>query len=431
MKRKHVLFITLCLAAFVACRDDKEAAVEIVTRPEVVEPEVEDIPFIRRVDINLTEEEKLIARQSGTFAFDLLQSVRRTEEAGTNIFISPLSLNLALLMLNNGAAGETQIELESILGGGKVSREALNTFAQKMVNAMQVLDPRAVFESANSIWIRKDFPVLTPFRETNRQYYGAEVRNEDFSLPSTLALINGWVEEKTHGKIPQLLGEIDPESLLYLINTLYFKGIWNTPFEEDRTVDKPFYNRDGSTPALPAMHAVMTTGAVRTEQFDMLELPFGNQAFSMVILLPREEVSLDEVMESLDANVWQYLADLPKTSFVVNLQLPRFKVEYQRTLNGDLKALGLPSLFSHPDFSLINPDGGLSVSSVVQKTFARVDETGMEGAAATVIAMQGADLETTPPPPLDFHVNRPFFFFIKELSTGVPFFAGVIENLHE
>jgi serpin B len=438
MKRKYVLFMTLCLAAVMACRDDKEPPEEVVPQPPVVEEpkveepetEIQDIPFISREDIDLTEEEMLIKRQNRIFAFDLLQTVYRAEEAGENVVISPLSLNLALLMLNNGAAGETQKELESILGGGQVSRESLNTFAQKMVNAMQELDLRAVFESANSIWIRDTFPVLPLFKETNRQYYGAEVRNEDFTLPSTLALINGWVEEKTHGKIREILTAIEPGDVVYLLNTLYFKGFWRTQFDPKATVNKPFFNRDGSTPALPAMHAVMTAEALRTEQFDMLELPFGNRAFGMVILLPREGVSPDEVVESLDAEAWmQRLEDLPKQSFEVNLQLPRFKVEYERTLNDDLKAMGLPSIFDRADFSLINPHANLFVSSVVQKTFVQADETGVEAAAATgiMVSLSAGD----PLPSLDFHVNRPFLFFIKEQSTGIPFFAGVINNLHE
>ncbi|MDR2808961.1 MAG: serpin family protein [Tannerellaceae bacterium] len=418
----------LCLAALAACQGGKEPAEDI--RPVEPDPEVvQDIPYIRRVDIDLTEGEKLIAQQSRIFAFDLLQTVHRNEDSQKNIFISPLSLNLALLMLNNGAAGGTQKELENILGGGTVSNETLNTFAQKMVKAMQELDTRAVFESANSIWIRKDFPVLELFKETNRQYYEAEVRNEDFALPSTLGLINGWVEEKTHGKVPQILTGIDPSALMYLINTLYFKGLWEYPFAKEATVDKPFYNPDGSTPALPTMHAVRTDHVLQTELFSMMELPFGNRAFSMVILLPNEGVSLDAVLESLNAETWeQYLADLPKKTYTVNLQLPRFTIEYEKTLNDDLKALGLPAIFENSDFSRINADAGLFVSSVLQKTFAQVDETGMEGAAATLIGMVGANINEEVPPSLDFHVNRPFLFFIKEQSTGIPFFSGVVKH---
>jgi serpin B len=431
MKRKHVL-ITLCLAVLVACQGGKEPAEEIQP-PQLPEEEpeaVQEIPYIRRLDIDLTAEEKLIAQQNRIFAFDLLKTVHKNEDAQTNIFVSPLSLNLALLMLNNGAGGETQKELENVLGAENIPREALNTFAQKIVKAMQELDTRAVFESANSIWIKKDFPVLDPFKEANQQYFEAEVRNEDFTLPSTLGLINGWVEEKTHGKVPQILNNIDPLARMYLINTLYFKGFWETPFLKENTADKPFFNHDGSTPDLPTMHAVQTLGVYQNELFAMLELPFGNRAFALVILLPNEGITLDAVVESLDAEAWeQHLADLPQKQYAVNLQLPRFKVEYEKNLNDDLKALGLPSIFTtNSDFSRINPDAALYVSLVRQKTFAQVDETGMEAAAATLIALSGANLNE-PPPPFDFHANRPFLFFIKEQSTGIPFFSGMIRNL--
>jgi serpin B len=432
MKRKHV-FMILCLAGLMACRGDREpegvAAPPAVTPEEpAVEEPVVDLPYVRRVDIDLSDAEKLVARQSRVFAFDFLQTVYEKEEEGENIFISPLSLNLALLMLNNGAAGETRRELEEVLVRGLVPGETLNAYAGKLVKAMQELDPRAAFESANSIWIRNTFPVLEAFKEVNRQYFEAEVREEDFAAPATLGLINGWVEEKTHGRITEILSAVDPAAMLYLIHTLYFKGYWEEPFKKESTEDKTFFNQDGSEAVLPAMHATRELGVCRNGRFSALELPYGNGAFGMVVVLPNEGVSLDAVVESFDADAWdQYLAD-PAQTYDVSLQLPTFKVEYRRTLNDDLIAMGLPSMFGPADLSPINQDAGLFVSAVLQKTFVEVNERGTEAAAATVIGLQGLGIGDTPPP-LDFHVNRPFLFFIKEKSTGLPFFAGVVRNL--
>ncbi|MDR1331268.1 MAG: serpin family protein, partial [Tannerella sp.] len=391
-------------------------------------------PLIARQDVLLTEAERGIAQRNGTFAFELLRNVCRNEKPQANVFISPLSASLALSMLDNGADGDTHREIQAGLGFEGFTREEQNGYAQKMVKAMQELDPRGAFGSANSIWIKREFEALESFREVNRRYFESEVRNEDFSAPATLALINGWISEKTYGRIADMLTEIPSGSVMYLINALYFKGMWAFPFDEALTSGETFRSQDGSASRLPTMK--LTDSHLRHaagEQFALLELPFGNGAFSMTVLLPDEGVSLASVVERMNGELWeQCLAGLERDGSVVHVRLPKFTIEYERTLDDDLKAMGMTSMFDPvaANLSLIHPTALLAVSTVKQKTFAEVNEKGMEAAAATVVEiMDMANLDQPAPPRVDFYVDRPFLFFVSERSTGSIFFAGAIRNL--
>lgn len=434
--KKFIYLTTIALAFLIGCQSPESLGVEPETEPET-EPQKEaentTPPLIPLQAINLTNAEKLVATQNNTFAFNLLQTVYATENTQQNIFISPFSASLALSMLNNGAAGDTQKEIQDVLGYGNISREALNIYSRKMLKAMTELDPRGVFESANSIWIRKDFPVLSDFKTVNKQYYDAEVRNEDFANPATLALINGWVKEKTHDKIPEILKELSTEDVMCLINALYFKGYWSLPFKKEETSNEVFQNLDGTNPTLPTMKMTSESlSYVKKESFGLLELPFGNEAFSLVLVLPDQDKSVASVLTELDTKVWEdCLTALSESSAEIHLQLPRFNIEYERELNDDLKTMGMKSMFENANFSLINSSYPLVVSVVIQKTFAEVNENGMEAAVATVVKVKEISTGEDPvaPPRVDFYVDRPFIFLLKEKSTGSIFFAGIMKNL--
>jgi serpin B len=381
--------------------------------------------------IVLTEVEQQIAQKNNLFAFDLLRTVYLNEEQENNILLSPLSASLALAMLNNGAAEKTHDEIQQTLGYGDISRDEMNGYFKKMIEAMKKVDPLVSFESANSIWIKKDFSILEAFKETNKNYFAAEVRNEDFSDPATVGLINGWCAEKTHDKILDIIDGIPDGAIMYLINALYFKGVWTVQFDKEATADEPFSNLDGATPLLPTMNMTQTFPHFEGETFDILELPYGNESFAMLILLPKEGVALSSVIDALDGETWEKsLSRMPGKN--VALKLPRFKIEYEKELNDDLFAMGMESMFDSKiaDFSLMRPEKDVSVSMVKQKTFAEVNEEGTEAAAVTAIEMEVTSVIGGGSPTLTpFYVNRPFLYFIKEKSTGTIFFTGVTKNL--
>ncbi|MDR0844419.1 MAG: serpin family protein, partial [Tannerella sp.] len=425
----YLLGLCVLLGGLCACTDAPSLVgnvYETVDPPPVTEVVPDEPPLIPREDIVLTKGEAAIAAGNNAFAFDLLRTVAKGEEAGTNLLVSPLSASLALAMLNNGANDATQEEIQQALGYGDATREDMNSYFRKIVTAMREIDTRATFESANSIWIANNFPVLAPFRELNQTYYDAEVGNVDFTDAATCGLINDWCKEKTHGLIPELLDGLDPATLMCLVNALYFKASWSNHFEKSLTQKAPFHNQSGKVATVDMMKGWISGFYLKEDAFELAELPYGNGAFGMVFLLPAAGVSPATVLENLNATVWENsLSKMYGTT--VNIYLPRFKVEYKRTLNNDLQALGMTSMFGgDADFSLLSPYGS-GVSTVLQKTFLDVYEEGTEGAAATAIILVGSSGESAPIPVIE--LNRPFIYFIKEKSTGNVFFAGIVQNL--
>ena len=242
---------------------------------------------------------------------------------------------------------------------------------------------------------------------------------------ATTGLINAWASEKTQGKIPSLLS-CPPGGVLALINALYFKGAWTLPFDQEETKDEPFNNQDGTTPLAPTMNTTASFNYLEAGNFKLLDLPYGNEQFSMTLLLPSEGLSLDEVLGDLDAGTWDnYVRGLSGRELPV--KLPRFRLEYTRELLDDLQAMGLK--LETPDFSRINPTEQLSISKVLQKTFVDVAEEGTEAAGVTIVLLSTANLDAPVPPPPSFYADRPFAFFIREKTTGAIFFSGVIRNL--
>jgi serpin B len=388
---------------------------------------VSPTPPLERRNIELTNAERQIVEKNNLFAFDLLRTVSKNEEKENNILISPLSASLALAMLNNGADGLTQEEIQGVLGYGDITRDEMNGYFQKMLDAMQEIDPQTTFRSANSIWIEQQFQVLAPFIEVNKTYYGAEIRNEDFSNPTTVGLINHWCSDNTEGKIPKIIDGISPGSLMYLINALYFKAAWTVPFDKGKTKGEAFHNLNGHTPLIPTMNNELEIYYSKGDDYTLAELPYGNEAFSMIFLLPDNGVSLSSIVEKSDAQTsLNVLMDRKK----IPIKIPRFKIEYERELKKDLIEMGMQSMFANADFTLINPTVGLSVSMVLQKTFAEINEEGTEAAAITAIDMiTSAGPDSSRPEIKEFYVDRPFLYFIKEKSTGTIFFIGEMRNM--
>jgi serpin B len=428
MKR---LILSFALLGLFACQDDPET-VQTEPTPTPVPVPVPDVPTppVERKNIDLTEAERQIVEKNNLFAFDLLRTVSKNEETENNILLSPLSASLALAMLNNGANGLTREEIQGALGYGDITRDEMNGYFQKMLEAMQEIDPLTTFKSANSIWIEQQFPVLAPFIEINKDYYGAEVRNEDFADPATVGLINQWCSDNTEGKIPDIIDETSPGNLMYLINALYFKATWTVPFDKAQTKDETFHNLNGNTPLIPTMNNELEIYCSRGDDFTVAELPYGNEAFSMVFLLPDEGVSLSSIVDKLDAQTWKSSTARINTR-KIPIKIPRFKIEYERVLNEDLKEMGMQSMFGDADFTLIHPTAPLCVSLVKQKTYAEINEEGTEATAITIIQMIGSYLDSPPPPEIkEFYVDRPFLYFIKEQSTGTIFFIGEMRNIN-
>jgi serpin B len=403
-----VLFFFLTCLLLVSCGQDDDGTKRTKTE---------------RFDIELSGVETRIARSNDNFALNLFRQVASNEEAA-NLMISPLSASYALAMTTNGAAGTTLDEMKAVLGFEEYSLEEMNAFYKKLTEGLLAVDGETILGIANSIWADKDLTLLPDFINVNESNYQAEVSNLDFKSPSAVSTINDWVSGKTYGHISKLLD--NTAGAAYLINALYFNGIWSEPFED--TVQETFTNADGST-----TRKEMLNGKERSyryheaEGLQIAELPYGNGAYSMIVLLPRADMTLESTTAKLTAENWeQWMNSLYAQK--LNLQLPKFEMNYGRELNDELKALGMPTAFDreHADFSNMSKVP-LYISLVLQKTYIGVDEKGTEAAAATVVGMAYATAE--PMPTIDFLVHRPFIYAIREQSTGTILFMGKVSEL--
>ncbi|GHV09192.1 serpin [Bacteroidia bacterium] len=378
------------------------------------------------IKINLSETEAQIQNERSAFAANLFSTINKEEPEKENIVISPLSLNMALAMVWNGAKGETQEAIQNAMGMGDYPSSEVNNYFKKLRETFLKTDPLVQLSIANSIWTRKGFPVKPSFYDTNKNYYNAETRELDFSNANAPKTINQWCSDNTDDRIKKIIeGEIPSAMVMYLINALYFKGEWSKDhgFVASETKAEPFYKENGQQIKVNMMQQKNTSGYYSDEYLASTALPYGNGAFSMVFILPNESVALNDVLEQLkQADYWARCMN-PSGSSEVNLYIPKFKIEYERTMNETLKRLGMGIAFTESaDFSGIA--NNLAISAVKQKTFIDVNEKGSEAAAVTAIGIMATSISI--PRVFDFRANRPFLFAIKENLTGTVLFMGKI-----
>jgi serpin B len=374
---------------------------------------------------SLSTQEIEINRASSSFAFDLFNAIADAEADG-NVFISPLSVSMALGMTMNGAQSETWDGMRSALRLGALSEHEINEAWRGLRTLLLGADPRVQLSIANSIWSRDGFPVQTAFIDSNTYYFDAETRALDFNDPGAADVINAWVKGKTAGRIPTIVdGPISPLTMMYLINAVYFKGQWATQFDPAQTREDVFHPASGGTQSVQMMHRDGNMRHMANATMEMVDLPYGWDRFSMAVLLPQKEVSLKELRAQVgNATTWTSLLGQLRDMDMM-LQLPRFRIEYDVQLKDVLSALGMEQAFdpNRADFTRINPDGGLYISSVKHKTFVEVNEEGTEAAAVTSV-----EIGTTSLPPV-MRVDRPFLFVIHERNTGAILFIGQVNDL--
>jgi len=331
---------------------------------------------------------------------------------------------MALAMTWNGAAGTTEQAMRNTLEFGDMSSQEINESFRSLIQLLTSLDPEVQFQIANSIWYRLGFDVEKNFIDINRTYFNAEVRSLDFSLPSAVDVINSWVNENTNGKIKEIIKKIDPEIVMFLINAIYFKGTWTYQFDKDETRDDWFTKPDSSQVSCKLMRQENDFQYFETDDFQAVDLPYGKGRFSMTVILPKPDKSVDSLIAVMNSENWaEWTGSFKKEHGT--LLLPRFKLEYEIKLNDVLKALGMEIAFEPgiADFTNINKEGGLYISEVRHKTFVKVDEEGTDAAAVTVV-----EIGRTSVGPHGFYmkVNRPFLFVIRENSSNTILFMGKI-----
>ena len=378
----------------------------------------------------LTSAEQRLIATDNRFALTLLGQVTAdTRDAPRNLFLSPLSVAMALAMTTNGAAGSTEAAMRAALGLEGMTVAEVNEGYRGLIALLRGLDPRARFTLANSIWYRQELAVLQPFLDVTQQSYDARVAPLDFRSPTAAQTINAWVSEQTAGRITEIVEPVLPEAaVMYLINAIYFKGDWTQQFDRGRTAPRPFRLADGSTVSVPTMtHGREADVRVyRDATVEVLDLPYGGRAFSMTIVMPPEPAGIDALLASLTAQAWDgWIAGLDSTASEV--YLPKFVLSSELLLNSTLTALGMGIAFDcdppdMADFTRMHVPQEVCITRVKHKSFVDVNEEGTEAAAVTAVEMGVTSA------PAAIVVDRPFLFAIRETLSGTILFVGVMRN---
>ena len=364
-------------------------------------------------EIELTEDELQLIVSNNDFAFNLFRKAR----GGDNCVLSPLSITYALGMLNNGAAGKTQQEINDVLGFGKVGADGINLFCRKMLTEASTLDEKTKALIANTIYVNEGFGyhLQDDFVKKANDYYDAQPQNRDFADGQTMDVINQWASDHTEGLIPSVLNAdtFNPLAVSYLLNALYFKGAWSHPFDVKETKEESF---NGGA-IVPMMHLSDTELEYsENDIFQSVILPYGNGAYRMSIYLPREGKTIGDMLEVLDGKKWQLTSYHPE----VDLKLPRFETDTQMPLVEIMSALGMPSAFTENAEFPYFCNSPVFIGDMFQVAKIKLDEEGTEAAAVTVIEMDKSSI----PNRVKFHATRPFLYIISEQSTDAIFFIG-------
>ncbi|MBO6247359.1 MAG: serpin family protein [Bacteroidales bacterium] len=415
MKRRFSIII-LALSALAALSSCAKSEAEDETVP------VDEL--VPREDISLTRAETEYVQANNTFALELFKNVSAAE-SGKSMLLSPLSVTFAFGMVNNGAAGKTKDEINATLGFGE-DINSMNGFCSKMLKESAKVDPSTIVEIANAAVVNTmdGGKLKDAFVKTVENNYEAVIYNKDFSKDDVKALINKWCSEKTRGMIPELLqDQVKPEEFAYFLNATYFKGIWSSQFNKNDSKKESFILEDGSKTAVNMMHqkAKFNYSSIKGIG-EALCLPYGNQAYRMLVFLPEADQTVQDLKASLDIKTWNAFVSY-MSGVEVDVKLPSFESEYSTDMAEILDKMGIHQAFQpSADFSEMTSTP-VRISKVLQKAKIKVDEQGSEAAAVTSIVM-GKNSVSAAPKSVVFHADRPFIYAITEVSTGAIFFIG-------
>lgn len=348
---------------------------------------------------------------------------------GKNVMVSPLSVGMALGMAQNGAAGKTLSEMRKTLELGELSEVEVNTGFRYLLEDLASKDLGATLEVANSIWVRSTFRLNPDFDTASKRHFSSEVRALDFALPSARDEINRWISDRTHGTIKTIVDQpIQPMTALFLINGVYFKGTWEHPFDKSKTKDGIFNKEDGQKKTVKMMTLKEKEPEFRhlqTPDFDLVALPYKGFKTALVVLVPRGQKKVRDVLSSLTIEKWEawFSEMVPTKGDVV---FPRLEFSFDRDLKETLSSMGMKETFSpKADFSrLAQPTKDLYIAQVRHKTQLKIDEEGTEISAATAVEMPMGLRHG--PEKFNLVVDRPFLFALLRTDIDQLMFLGLM-----
>jgi len=416
MKKLLLILAAASFGCFMVCCNQ-----QVKTDNNDVETE-DSLPDPEPIEMSEQQMDSLVAKNN-IFSLKLIKAMNDADRSGKSFIYSPLSITYVLSMVNDAAEGTTEQELEQVLGFRQGGIQAANGFCKTLIDSLPKIDTSVQLNIANSIFVNKNYKLKATFKRDLRYYYDALAESHDFASPKTLQRINGWCNEKNNGMIPNILNELNPEAVSYLLNAIYFKAGWSEPFKEKSTKEEKFTTTEGPV-KMPLMWQLEDFKYMKTSTFAAIDLPYGNGQWSMTVMLPNKGKSADDVINYLAKNG---IAFTNKYSWhEIDLKLPRFETESTtEDLIGTLKNMGINRVFGNSAEIPNMCDSAVYISNMLQKARIKVDESGSEAAAVTVVefAVLSAG-EEEPEPPIIFHADRPFVYMIREASTGVILFVG-------
>ena len=419
--RGVTIALTMAMVVMTGCGSSDAVSEE--PKP-VVDPVV---PVVTPTTLELTRSEKVMVTESNAFAFNLFK-VATAMVGPKSMILSPISITYALGMLNNGAAGATQEQINKVLGFGETGADSINAFCYKMLNMAPALDPLTKVMIANNIYVNQNYTLNPDFVQKAYVFYNADPETRNFKDGKTLDVINQWASDHTEHMIQKVLdeNEFNADAVSYLLNAIYFKGAWTLKFDKEETVDEVF-NHAGDTDELiwrPMMHKTAVFNYGENDDYQALSLPYGNESFTMTVLLPKKD-TYEAVPKVPTAEEWESL-NRRMVGKTVDVKMPRIETDTDIDLKSIMIALGMPDAFNEKkaDFRYFcNADVYIGLMKQVAKI--KLDEEGTEAAAVTVIGVDYAlGPDTEEPKIINFHANHPFLYVISERKTGAIFFIG-------
>jgi serine protease inhibitor len=376
------------------------------------------------VTIELTSNQISLIESENTFAFDIFREVLKEATLPENVIISPLSISYALSMTLNGASSSTRDSMIEALRLKNISIDELNKSYSNLTAALLSVDKRVLISVANSVWTEQNFEVKNTFIDVLTNYYNAESKSFDINDVTAPTKINKWIEDNTNGVIKNMIEKLNDNTVMLLINAIYFKGKWKTQFENNATENKLFYKIDGSTLNAPFMHQTEIHKVYQDVGFVLAEIPYGQGNFVMDIILP-DNNRTDVTALLTGSNFQNWINNLSDRK--VNLYLPRFKYGFKKKMKDPLSAMGMGIAFTDAaDFTNITSYPPLLINEVTHQAYIETNEEGTEAAAATVV-----DIGLTsynPDSPLLINIDHPFIYFIRETTTNSVIFMGKVSN---
>ena len=398
MKQAKMLILALALGSLMAACSSSET-IEDVGGPKYVNMYQEVKP------VQLTAEQRVFANDNNGFTLNFFQSLNGKTK-NQSVICSPLSITYVLSMVNDAATGTTEQELEQTLGFRKGGIRAVNDYCKNLIYNLPHVDEKVQLDIANAIFLNDKYKLKKQFKQEMATYYDAKAEALDFSSPSTLDKINGWCNEKTREMIPEILDNVDPAMVSYLLNAIYFKAEW------------------------------ASMNYLRNDTYAAVSIPYGNGRWMMTVMLPEEGKTTDDIVSSLADSGWftDYLKNPFREAggYAVDLKLPRFETAFDTNDAGGLiellKGMGIRQVFDENFAQVPNmcENADLFIGMMKQKAKIEVNEEGSEAAAVTVAGtyVNTSVGPTQEPPKATFHANRPFVYLIHEQSSGVILFVG-------